>query len=53
MLSIDNRNPTLVDRYLPPLGPDGRSFSDIFRKNFYITTSGNFSTSSLVCSVME
>ena len=42
-----------IDRYLPPLGPDGRSFSDIFRKNFYITTSGNFSTSSLLCSVME
>ena len=42
-----------IDRYLPPLGPNAHSFSEIFRQNFYITTSGNFSTSSLLCSVME
>lgn len=30
-----------------------RSFIDYFREHFYITTSGNFSTAALVCSLME
>lgn len=29
------------------------AFRDIFRQNFYITTSGHFSTLALLCSILE
>ncbi len=35
-----------------PVG-DGMSFSDVFRRNFYLTTSGNFSDTALTCSIAE
>jgi predicted TIM-barrel fold metal-dependent hydrolase len=34
-------------------GNQGVSFADTFRKNFYLTTSGNFSDTALACSVAE
>ena len=32
---------------------NGMTFSETFRKNFYLTTSGNFSNSALACSIAE
>jgi 2,3-dihydroxybenzoate decarboxylase len=34
-------------------GNQGVSFADTFRKNFYLTTSGNFSDTALACSIAE
>ena len=51
--------PFLIDRTHEGIttrqSPDKRqvSFRDIFCKHFYITTSGNFSDSALLCSLME
>lgn len=42
-----------IDHYLPTFGVSKRGFRDIFCENFYVTTSGDFSTSSLVCTIME
>lgn len=35
-----------------PVG-DGMTFSEIFRRNFHLTTSGNFSDAALACSIAE
>lgn len=32
---------------------DGMRFSDVFRRNFHLTTSGNFSDTALACSIAE
>jgi predicted TIM-barrel fold metal-dependent hydrolase len=48
--------PFLVDRIDEALKRPGNkpiSFKDTFCKNFYITTSGHFSTPALLCAVME
>ncbi len=42
-----------IDQALARPGQKSLSFRDIFCKNFYITTSGNFSNPALVCCVME
>ncbi len=47
---IDNRNAWLD---LPPTYPAKRLIADYFRQNFYVTTSGNFSTSTLVEAIAE
>ena len=35
-----------------PVG-DGLTFGEIFRRNFHLTTSGNFSDTALACSIAE
>ncbi len=47
--------PFLVDRVDESInrGPKKIAFKDIFCNNFYITTSGHFSTPALTCSLME
>ncbi len=48
--------PFLVDRIDEALKRPGNkpiSFKDTFCKNFYITTSGHFSTPALLCALME
>lgn len=42
-----------IDDLLARPVSDGMSFSDIFRRNFHLTTSGNFSDSALACSIAE
>jgi predicted TIM-barrel fold metal-dependent hydrolase len=42
-----------VDQALSRPGNSGLAFKDTFRRHFYVTTSGNFSDSALLCSVME
>jgi 2,3-dihydroxybenzoate decarboxylase len=42
-----------IDMALGRQGSRGSSFRDSFREHFWITTSGNFSTAALLCSVME
>jgi 2,3-dihydroxybenzoate decarboxylase len=42
-----------IDQALARPGQKAMSFRDIFCKNFYITTSGNFSNPALLCCVME
>jgi len=42
-----------IDETLSRPGNLGRSFRDSFCKHFYVTTSGNFSTNALICSMME
>lgn len=40
-----------IDQFLPRTA--GSAFKDIFRKNFYLTTSGNFSDTALTASITE
>jgi predicted TIM-barrel fold metal-dependent hydrolase len=47
---IDNRNGWVGE---PPKYPARRRLADYFRENFYLTTSGNFHTPSLVNAVTE
>jgi 2,3-dihydroxybenzoate decarboxylase len=47
---IDNRNGWVGD---PPKYPARRRIADYFRENFYLTTSGNFHTPSLVNAITE
>jgi 2,3-dihydroxybenzoate decarboxylase len=42
-----------IDQALARPGQKALSFRDVFCKNFYITTSGNFSNPALLCCVME
>jgi len=42
-----------IDQALARPGQKSLSFRDIFCNNFYITTSGNFSTPALLCCIME
>ncbi len=42
-----------IDQALSRPGNAGLAFKDTFREHFYVTTSGNFSDSALLCSVME
>jgi predicted TIM-barrel fold metal-dependent hydrolase len=42
-----------IDQALARPGQKSLSFRDVFCNNFYITTSGNFSTPALLCSLME
>ena len=42
-----------IDQALSRPGNVGLAFRDIFREHFYLTTSGNFSDSALLCSIME
>jgi 2,3-dihydroxybenzoate decarboxylase len=42
-----------IDQALARPGQKAMSFRDVFCKNFYITTSGNFSNPALLCCVME
>ncbi len=46
----DNRNKWMGE---PPKYPAKRLLGDYFRENFYITVSGNFSNSALICSLLE
>ncbi len=42
-----------IDHTLARPGQKAMSFRDVFCKNFYVTTSGNFSNPALLCCVME
>ncbi len=42
-----------IDDLLARPVSDGMTFSETFRKNFYLTTSGNFSNSALACCTAE
>ena len=42
-----------IDQALSRPGNQGLSFCAIFREHFYVTTSGNFSTPALICTMME
>jgi 2,3-dihydroxybenzoate decarboxylase len=42
-----------IDDLLARPVSDGMTFSDIFRRNFHLTTSGAFSDSALACSIAE
>jgi predicted TIM-barrel fold metal-dependent hydrolase len=43
-----------IDMALKPrMGKFSKSFRDTFRERFWITTSGNFSTASLICCMLE
>lgn len=42
-----------IDQSFSRPGNSGGSFKDTFRKNFYLTTSGNFSDTALTCSISE
>jgi 2,3-dihydroxybenzoate decarboxylase len=42
-----------IDQALSRPGNAGLAFREIFREHFYLTTSGNFSDSALLCSIME
>jgi predicted TIM-barrel fold metal-dependent hydrolase len=44
---------TRIDETLSRPGNAGGSFRDAFCEHFYLTTSGNFSTTALICSMME
>ncbi|MGE0626359.1 MAG: amidohydrolase family protein [Hyphomicrobiaceae bacterium] len=46
----DHRNKWMQE---PPKYPARRLLSEYFRENFHITVSGNFSSSALVCSLLE
>jgi predicted TIM-barrel fold metal-dependent hydrolase len=42
-----------IDQALSRKGNRSNSFREVFREHFWITTSGNFSTPALLCSMME
>jgi predicted TIM-barrel fold metal-dependent hydrolase len=42
-----------IDDLLARPVSDGMTFSEIFRRNFHLTTSGNFSDTALACSIAE
>ena len=42
-----------IDAALKRPGQKAMSFRDVFSKNFYVTTSGFFSTPALLCTMME
>ena len=42
-----------IDQSLSRPGNEAMSFREIFRKHFYLTTSGNFSDTALACSIAE
>ncbi len=42
-----------IDDLLARPVSDGMTFSDVFRRNFHLTTSGNFSDTALACSIAE
>lgn len=42
-----------IDQSLRRPGHEELSFRDVFTRNFYITTSGHFSTTALICAMME
>jgi len=42
-----------IDQALSRPGQEALSFRDVFCNNFYLTTSGNFSTPALLCCLME
>jgi 2,3-dihydroxybenzoate decarboxylase len=42
-----------IDHALSRPGNKSLSFRDVFSRNFYITTSGNFSDPAMVCSLQE
>ncbi len=50
MWRIDNRNAWVK---LPPKYPAKRRIADYFNENFYITTSGNFRTQTLIDAMLE
>lgn len=50
MWRIDNRNAWVKD---PPKYPAKRKIADYFRENFYLTTSGNFRTQTLIDAMLE
>ncbi len=50
MWRIDNRNGWVKT---PPRYPAKRKIADYFRENFYLTTSGNFRTQTLIDAVLE
>ncbi len=52
MWRIDNRNGWTRDM-APPTYPAKRPIADYFHNNFYITTSGNFRTQSLIDTMLE
>ena len=50
MWRIDNRNAWLK---APPKYPAKRKIAEYFRENFYLTTSGNFRTQTLIDAILE
>ncbi|MEX0732189.1 MAG: amidohydrolase family protein [Aquisalimonadaceae bacterium] len=50
MWRVDNRN-AWVDA--PPLYPAKRTIGEYFQENFYLTTSGNFRTQTLIDAILE
>ena len=50
MWRIDNRNAWVK---LPPKYPAKRKIADYFNENFYLTTSGNFRTQTLIDAILE
>lgn len=50
MWRIDNRNAWVK---VPPKYPAKRRIADYFNENFYLTTSGNFRTQSLIDAILE
>ncbi|CAN7377450.1 amidohydrolase family protein [Variovorax sp. LjRoot290] len=50
MWRIDNRNAWLET---PPAYPARRKIAEYFRENFYLTTSGNFRTQTLIDAILE
>jgi 2,3-dihydroxybenzoate decarboxylase len=50
MWRIDNRNAWVK---APPKYPAKKKIADYFRANFYLTTSGNFRTQSLIDAILE
>ncbi len=50
MWRVDNRNAWVKT---PPKYPAKRRISDYFRENFYLTTSGNFRTQTLIDAMLE
>jgi len=50
MWRVDNRNAWVK---APPKYPAKRKIADYFRENFYLTTSGNFRTQTLIDAILE
>ncbi len=50
MWRVDNRNAWIK---APPAYPARRKIADYFRENFYLTTSGNFRTQTLIDAILE
>jgi len=50
MWRIDNRNAWVK---VPPSYPAKRRFADYFNENFYVTTSGNFRTQTMIDAMLE